>query len=208
MGIFEKLFNPEEKNVVTSREIKIALARAESTLRREKFSGKKLKTKQKEILGRLKDTRQNNDSDEFDYLYEQLKQNKIDQALNQKDLKRLHLEIRGLTQYQRSFERLERANKTGTIRNIMKRVQASNLDSKLNADTVDEEAYMDMLQATMDEVAHEMEALSSTDYDSHDPEKDKLIAELDELIAAEEDGNSFEALKREENLKKILDQEQ
>ena len=206
MGIFDKLFSQEE-DVVTSRDLKIALRGVERNRRKKQMEIRKLANKRNDTLARLKVARRDNNREEVDFLYEELQQHKLDQKLARRDGKILNLEAIGLKRYVRGLERLEKTSDKGRIRDLMRRVQISGLDEKLGAASVDEEAYIDALNATLEDLNMELEDTDSILGDDEDPEKDALLAELDEIIAAEEGGDVEIAQRREHALQQRMDKE-
>ncbi len=206
MGIFDRLFTDKEKEV-TSRDLKIALRGVERQRRKKQMEIRKLAAKRNETLGRLKAARKENNREEVDFLYEDLQQFKLDQMLARRESKILNLEAVGLKRYVRGLERLEKTSDKGRIRELMRRVQLSGLDEKLSAAAVDEEAYIDALNATLEDLNMELEDTDSILSDEQDPDKESLLAELDEIIAAEEGGDVEVAQVREHQLQEKLDRE-
>jgi len=205
MGIFDKLFNRGEENVVTSRDLKIALMGVKRERRKKQLEIRRLGLKQREFINRVKKARKENNSEEVDYLYEELQQVKIDTSYSKRESKVLNLEGIGLQRYLRGLERLEKTSDRGRIRDLMTRVQKCGLDEKLRGQTVDEEAYLDALSLTLDEVRMELEDVSMMDED--DPEKTGFLKEIDDIISAEEEGDLDAAVEREERLTEQLEQQ-
>lgn len=206
MGIFDKLFSQDE-DVITSRDLKIALRGVERQRRKKQMEIRKLANKRNETLARLKGARKENNREEVDFLYEDLQQHKLDQKLCRRESKILNLEAIGLKRYVRGLERLEKTSDKGRIRDLMRRVQLSGLDEKLGVASVDEEAYLDALNATLEDLNMELEDADSILGDDEDPEKEALLAELDEIIAAEEEGEVEVAQLRQTKLQEKMDKE-
>ncbi|MEZ6187055.1 MAG: hypothetical protein R3F62_18850 [Planctomycetota bacterium] len=204
MGIFDKLFNREDREV-SSRDLKIALRGVERERRKKQLELRKLTNKRNDTLSRLKSARKDNNREEVDFLFEDLQQIKLDQSYLRRESKILNLECIGLKRYVRGLERLERTSTKGKIRELMQRVQLSGLDEKLSGEAVDEEAYIDALNATLEDVQAEMEDVDL--HEDQDPEKEALLAELDEIIAAEEGGEVEFAQQREAELQERMDRE-
>jgi hypothetical protein len=205
MGIFDQLFNRDD-NEITSRDLKIALRGVERERRKKQMEIRRLGSKRNETLTRLKQARKESNREEVDFLYEDIQQLSLDQRLARRESKVLNLEAIGLKRYTRGLERLEKTSSRGKIRDLMTRVQTSGLDEKLRGSAVDEEAYIDALNATLEDINMELE---DTDlmYDDGDPEKAALLAELDEIIAAEEGGEVEAATERQGQLQERLDRE-
>ncbi|MGE0707144.1 MAG: hypothetical protein AB7N76_16985 [Planctomycetota bacterium] len=205
MGIFDRLFNQEDKEV-TSRDLKIALRGVERERRKKQMEIRKLSNKRNEVIGRLKQSRKENNREEVDFLYEDLQQIKMDQAYARRESKILNLEAIGLKRYVRGLERLEKTSSRGKVRDLMQRVQMSGLDEKLRGASVDEEAYLDALNATLEDISMELED-SELMLEEEDPSKRDLLAEIDEIIAAEEGGDVDLALERQHQLEERMDRE-
>lgn len=204
MGIFDKLFNRDEGQV-TSRDLKIALKGVERERRKKQLEIRKLGNRRNDTLGRLKHARKENNREEVDFLYEDLQQVKLDQAMLRRESKILNLEAIGLKRYVRGLERLEKTSNKAKIRDLIQRVQISGLDEKLHGQSVDEEAYVDALNATLEDLQMELEDVELNE--EADPDKEALLAELDEIIAAEEGGDIEVAEQREAELQERLDRE-
>ncbi len=205
MGIFDKLFNREDREV-TSRDIKIALRGVERERRKMQLNLRKLGNKRNDTLDRLKSARKENNREEVDFLYEDLQSVKLDQSLTRKESRVLNLEAIGLKRYLRGLERLEKTSTRGRVRDLMDKVRVSGLDEKLHGQAVDEEAYLNALNATLEDLNLELEDFEVGEEDE-DPDKDRLLAELDEIIAAEEGGDVEFAKQREAQLQEKLDRE-
>lgn len=204
MGIFDRLFNREDREV-NSRDLKIALKGVERERRKHQLELRRLSHKRLDVLGRLKLARKDNNREEVDFLYEDLQQIQLDQALIRRETKVSNLEAIGLKRYIRGLERLEKTSSKGRIRDLMQKVQMSGLDEKLQGASVDEEAYIDALNATLEDLQVEMADAEIAE--EEDPGKEALLAELDEIIAAEEGGDQDEARHREQALQERLDRE-
>lgn len=204
MGIFDKLFNREDREV-SSRDLKIALKGVERERRKHQLELRRLATKRQDLLGRLKGARKDNNREEVDFLWEDLQQIQLDQGLIRRETKIANLEAIGLKRYIRGLERLEKTSAKGRIRDLMQKVQMSGLDQKLQGASVDEEAYIDALNATLEDLQVEMADAEVSE--EEDPGKEALLAELDEIIAAEEGGDPDEARSREQALQERLDRE-
>ena len=205
MGIFDKLFNQEDKEI-TSRDLKIALRGVERERRKKQMEIRKLSNKRNETIARLKGARKENNREEVDFLYEDLQQVKLDQALLRRESKILNLEAIGLKRYVRGLERIEKTSNRGKVRDLMQRVQVSGLDEKLRGSAVDEEAYLDALNATLEDIGMELEDTELM-LEEEDPSKAALLAEIDEIIAAEEGGDVDLAVERQHELQERMDRE-
>ena len=205
MGIFDKLFNRDDQ-AITSRELKIALRGVERERRKKQMEIRKLAQKRNETISRLKQARRDNNREEVDFLYEDVMQIKMDQAYARRESKVLNLEAIGLKRYVRGLERLEKTSNRGKVRDLMQRVRMEGLDEKLRGSSVDEEAYLDALNATLEDISMELEDTEML-YEDEDPDKDALLAEIDEIIAAEEEGEVEVATKRQHELETRMERE-
>lgn len=204
MGIFDRLFNRDDRDV-TSRDLKIALKGVERERRKKQMESRRLAQKRNEALARLKQARKENNREEVDFLWEDLQQIKLDQAMARRESKILNLEAIGLKRYVRGLERLEKTSNKERVRALMQKVQMTGLDEKLRGASVDEEAYIDALQATLEDLNVELEDTDLSE--ERDPDKEALLAELDEIIAAEEGGEPEVAEERERELRDRLERE-
>ncbi len=198
---FRKLFGREKP--VTSRDLKAALIGVKRDRRKKQLELKKVVNRRGDILERIKDARRDGNQIEVDTLWEDLKQLKVDAAYARREAKILSLEEIGLKRYSRGLERLEKSKDDRAIQRLLERARTSGLDDKLRRAEVDEDAYMDELNAILDDVGLQVEELEAED----DPEKEKFLAEIDAINSAEEAGKLDEALAKEEKLKKKLDEE-
>ncbi|MDF1663924.1 MAG: hypothetical protein P1V97_19295 [Planctomycetota bacterium] len=205
MGLFDKLFGDPDENVVSSRDLKIALMGVRRERRKKQMEMKRLGMKKNETFGRIKKARREGMVEEVDFLYQELQQVKIDTAYCRREAKVLNLEGIGLQRYLRGLERLEKTSNRGRIRDLMERVRTAGLDEKLRGSTVDEEAYLDDLNMTLEDINIELEDVSILE--EGDPEKDQFLSQIDKIIALEEGGKDDIAVEEEEQLKDRLEQE-
>ncbi|GIW70692.1 MAG: hypothetical protein KatS3mg102_0234 [Planctomycetota bacterium] len=201
-GIFEQLFG--RKKEVTSRDLKVALLGLKREARKKRMQMRKLESRRSELVDRIKRARREGSGVEVDVLWEELRQVRIDTAYLKRESKVVALEMVGLTRYLRGLERLERSGDQNRIRSLIERVRVSGLDEKLRGAEVDEAAYIDELNATLDEVGIEIE---SWETEEADPDKARFLEEIDAINAAEAAGQLDEALEREEKLAKRLEEE-
>ncbi len=201
-GIFEQIFG--RKQEVTSRDLKVALLGLKREARKKQIELRKLESRRRELIDRIKRARREGNALEVDVLWEELRQVRIDGAYAKREGKVLALEMVGVTRYLRGLERLERAGRESEIRKLIERVRTSGLDHKLRGQEVDEAAYIDELNATLDEVGIEIEGWEAEDVD---PEKARFLEEIDAINEAESTGNIEEAVEREEKLSRKLDEE-
>lgn len=201
-NMFEQLFG--KKDDVSSRDLKVALRGLKRTGRRKQMELRKLSSKRIDLIDRIKVARRNGSSIEVDVLWEELRQVRIDSAYAKREAKVVSLETIGITRYLRGLERLERNNDQTRIRGLLERIRTSGLEKKLYGQEVDESAYLDELGAIMDDVGLEIETWEG---EEEDPEKARFLEEIDAINTAEDSGEIEEAIAREENLSKKLEED-
>lgn len=202
LGVFDQLF--KRKKEPTSRDLKVALMGLKRERRKKHMELRKLAAKRADAIEKIKRARREGNAMEVDVSWEELKQIQVDAAYCKREAKILSLESIGLTRYAKGMERLERNNDQGRIKALIDRVRVSGLDEKLRGVEVDELAYMDSLKATLDEVGLEIEEM---DLDEEDPEKSKFLAQIDAINDAENSGKIDEAMAKEQELAKKLEEE-
>ena len=203
LGVFDQLFR--RKKDPTSKDLKVALMGLKRDRKKKHMEMRKLAGKRAETIEKIKRARKDNNTTEVDVCWEEMKQLQMDAAYAKREAKILSLETIGLTRYMKGLERLERVNDTGKIKSLIDRVRMSGLDEKLRGVEVDEMAYMDSLNATLEEAGLEIEDWEGSDED--DPEKAKFLADIDAINDAEGAGKLDEALAKEQQLQKKLDDE-
>ena len=119
-GIFDRIFNRGEKPV-TSHDLKVALRGVTRDRKKKQMEMRRLSAKSDDIIGRMKDARKSNNKEEVDYLYEELQQLKLDQALSKREARVLNLEAIGLKRYSRAMERLEKAQSKTRIQDLIEK---------------------------------------------------------------------------------------
>lgn len=202
LGIFEQLF--KRKKDPTAKDLKVALMGLKRDRKKKTIELRKLAGKRSDLMEKIKKARRDGNAMEVDVGWEELKQIQVDAAYAKREGKILSLESIGITRYLRGLERLERVGDQGKIKSLLDRIRTSGLDEKLRGAEVDEMAYMDTLNATLEEVGLEIEDF---DLDEEDPEKAKFLSEIDAINAAESSGKIDEALAKEQALQKKLEDE-
>lgn len=185
------------------RTLKVKLREVERERRKYFMDLRKLSAQQGDMLEKMKRARREGNNFEVDYLWEELKSMKHDFAFNRRAAKVSNLEGIALKKYIRGLERLEKRKDKDGVNKLLQRIRTSGLDAKLALQNIDEQAYLDELNATLDELGLEVDA----DMEDRDPEKDRFLAEIDTINEAEGSGNFDEALKVESDLKQKLEQE-
>ena len=106
MGFFRDLF----KKDVSSRDLKVTLIGLERQRKRKQMELRKVAAKQGDLVEKLKKARREGNTLEVDYIWEDLKQLKIDGTFLKREAKVLNLESITVKRYVRGMERLERSN--------------------------------------------------------------------------------------------------
>lgn len=204
-GIFDRIFNRGEKPV-TSHDLKVALRGVTRDRKKKQMEMRRLSAKSDDLIGRIKEARKSNNKEEVDYLYEELQQLKVDQALSKREARILNLEAIGLKRYTRAMERLEKAASKTRIQDLIERVRAAGLDEALSKQQLEEGEYLDRLNVTLEDMK---DVLSSDEgeFGDEDPDREKFMKDLDEIIAAEEEGHEDVAIEKHEKLKAKLEED-
>ncbi len=203
MGFWDNLFT-RKKAPLTSKDLKVALMGVKRERKKKQMETRKLSHKKAELIDAIKRARKDGNQMEVDFMWEELQQVKVDSAYCRREARILNLEGIGLTRYIRGLERLEKTSSNEKIKALLDKVRMAGLDEKLRGQEVDEVAYMDALNATLEEVGLEVEEIDTYE---DDPEKARFLAEIDAINAAEEEGKLDEAVAKEEKLKAKLDEE-
>jgi hypothetical protein len=202
LGIFDQLFG--KKKEVTSRDLKVALMGIKRDRKKKHMELRKLALKRGDLIDKIKKSRREGNIMEVDVCWEELRQIRVDAAYAKREAKVLSLESIGLTRYMKGLERLEKTNDQSRIRSLIDRVRTSGLDEKLRGVEVDEMAYLDSLNATLEEVGLEIE---DWEMEEEDPEKAKFLQDIDAINMAEEAGKIDEAAAKQQELDKRLEDE-
>ncbi|MCB9894376.1 MAG: hypothetical protein H6839_08000 [Planctomycetes bacterium] len=189
---------------VDLRKLKVKLREVERERRKYFMEMRKLSTRQASLIEQIKRARREGNSIEVDYVWEELKDIKYDFAFQRRAAKVSNLEGIALKKYVRGLERLEKRKDKDGVNKLLQRIRSSGLDAKLALQQIDEEAYMDELNATLDDLGLEVDA----DMDESDPEKARFLSEIDTINEAEEGGDFDQALKAETELRAKLESEE
>ncbi|MCA8914597.1 MAG: hypothetical protein KDB90_04225 [Planctomycetes bacterium] len=189
---------------VDLRKLKVKLREVERERRKYFMEMRKLSTRQASLIEQIKRARREGNSIEVDYVWEELKDIKYDFAFQRRAAKVSNLEGIALKKYVRGLERLEKRKDKDGVNKLLQRIRSSGLDAKLALQQIDEEAYMDELNATLDDLGLEVEG----DMDDSDPEKVRFLSEIDTINEAEEGGDFDQALKAETELRAKLESEE
>ena len=189
---------------VDLRKLKVKLREVERERRKYFMEMRKLSTRQASLIEQIKRARREGNSIEVDYVWEELKDIKYDFAFQRRAAKVSNLEGIALKKYVRGLERLEKRKDKDGVNKLLQRIRSSGLDAKLALQQIDEEAYMDELNATLDDLGLEVEG----DMDDSDPEKVRFLSEIDTINEAEEGGDFEQALKAENDLRAKLESEE
>lgn len=199
-NFFASLFGTK----VDLRKLKVKLREVERERRKYFMELRKLSTRQASLIEQIKRARREGNSIEVDYVWEELKDIKHDFAFNRRAAKVSNLEGIALKKYIRGLERLEKRKDKEGVNKLLQRIRNSGLDAKLALQQIDEESYLDELNATLDDLGLEVEG----DLDESDPEKARFLSEIDTINEAEEGGDFEQALKAEAELRTKLESEE
>jgi hypothetical protein len=186
------------------RKLKVKLREVERERRKYFMEMRKLSTRQASLIEQIKRARREGNSIEVDYVWEELKDIKHDFAFHRRAAKVSNLEGIALKKYIRGLERLEKRKDKDGVNKLLTRIRTSGLDAKLALQQIDEQAYLDELNATLDDLGLEVDG----DFEESDPEKSRFLDEIDTINEAEEGGNFDEALKAESELRAKLEAEE
>ncbi|MDH5641138.1 MAG: hypothetical protein OEY28_07580 [Nitrospira sp.] len=199
MNFFSVLFGSK----VDLRKLKVKLREVERERRKYFMEMRKLSSRQASLIEQIKRARREGNSIEVDYVWEELKDIKHDFAWHRRAGKVSNLEGIALKKYIRGLERLEKRKDKDGVNKLLQRIRSSGLDAKLALQQIDEQSYMDELNATLDDLGLEIDADGFED----DPEKSKFLDEIDTINEAEGTGDFDTALKAESDLKQRLEEE-
>lgn len=205
MAIFDRIFGRKDKEI-TSRDLKVALLGVKRDVRRKQMEMRRNGKKRGQLIERIRRARKDGSKLDQDLLYDELRGINLDMQALQREAKLIMLEQVALSRYMRGMERLERTGDKGKVRSLIDKIATSGLEDKLRAGQIDEAAYMDSLNAQLEEFGIELEQLEEET--EEDEEKEKFFKEIDAINEAEDDGRLEEVVEREEKLKEKLDKEQ
>ncbi|MCC6572845.1 MAG: hypothetical protein IT462_03550 [Planctomycetes bacterium] len=199
MGFFQSLFGGK----IDLRTLKVKLREVERERRKYFMELRKMSAKQTGLIEQIKSARREGNNIEVDYLWEEMKEIKYDFAFSKRSAKISNLEGIALKKYIRGLERLEKRKDKNSINKLLNRIRNSGLDAKLAMQSIDEQGYIDELNATLEDIGLEVDA----DMSEQDPEKERFLDEIDTINEAEGKGEFEEALKTEADLKRKLEEE-
>jgi len=188
---------------VDLRKLKVKLREVERERRKYFMEMRKLSTRQAALIEQIKRARREGNQIEVDYVWEELKDIKHDFAFHRRAAKVSNLEGIALKKYVRGLERLEKRKDKDGINKLLQRIRSSGLDAKLALQQIDEQSYMDELNATLDDLGLEIEG----EMEDADPEKARFHDELDTINQAEEGGDVEQEPKAEQELRSKLESE-
>ena len=197
MAFFDLLFG----SGIDLRKMKVKLREVDRERRKYFMEMRKLSSRQSAMIEQVKRGRRDGNQIEVDYVWEELKDIKHDFAFNRRAARISNLEGIVLKKYIRGLERLEKRKDKDGVSKLLQRIRSSGLDAKLAMQQIDEEAYMDELNATLDDLGLDIDA----DYVDEDPEKARFLADIDVINEAEGVGNFDEALRAENELRQKLE---
>ena len=197
MGLFKDLFSKP----VTLRDLKAALLRVDRDRNKKQREMRKSGERQSELIKQAKEARRQGNALEVDYLWEEISGIRTEQGLLRRELRILNLEGIGLKRYVRGMERLERQRNPSGVKQLIERIRASDLDTKLGVANLREQEYLDELKQILEDVGLEVEAAEEF---ADDPEKARFLAEIDGIVQAEDTGDASAAEERASALRQRL----
>lgn len=200
MGLFKDLFSKP----VTLRDLKAALLRVDRDRNKKQREMRKSGERQSELIKQAKEARRQGNALEVDYLWEEISGIRTEQGLLRRELRILNLEGIGLKRYVRGMERLERQRNPSGVKQLIERIRASDLDTKLGVANLREQEYLDELKQILEDVGLEVEAAEEF---ADDPEKARFLAEIDGIVQAEDTGDASAAEERASALRQRLERE-
>lgn len=196
MGIFEKLFG---RKTLSIEELKEAAQQVEKDRRRNRREIRRWERKRKKTVDRMKQSRQEGNQLEVDYLWDELKEHRKMGSDLRREGRVYNLESIALRRTVNALERLERKSDQGGARQLLQRIQSSGLAERLAIDREDEIRHLEEMNAILDEFA------GTPEEEPEDPEKIMFLAELDSICEVEADGDSEGAAAREKELLQEFD---
>ncbi|MCI0343775.1 MAG: hypothetical protein L0216_21940 [Planctomycetales bacterium] len=200
MGLFRDLFS----RPVTLRDLKVALLRVERERRKKQLELRTTSERQGTLIEEAKRARKSGSDLELDYVWEEVSQVRTEQGFLRRELRVLNLEGIGLKRYVRGMERLQREKNPGGVKKLIERIRRSDLDTKLAAQNLREREYLDELGQILEDAGLELEEIGTA---PDDPAKAKFVADLDEIVKAEDAGKSEVAAERAASLRTRLERE-
>jgi hypothetical protein len=88
---------------------------------------------------------------------------------------------------------------------LIERVRTAGLDEALSRQSLEEAEYLDRLNVTLEDMKDILQT-EEGEIDTDDPEKGRFLKDLDELIAAEEEGHEDLAIEKHDKLKQKLEE--
>lgn len=203
MSIFSNIF---VKPKITAGELKSEVRAKERDRRRKIIELRRLEQKKEKLLAKAKKARKTGDNFQVDVIWEDMKNMRVDEAFLKREMKILNLEYITLKRYLHGMERLEKKADNDSIGKLIVRVRESGLESRLASQDIDETAYIEELNSIMEGIGLQTEEYEES-YEN-DPEKEKFLQALDDIVEAEESGNMESAALREDELKSSFSEEQ
>lgn len=200
MGVLRRLFS----RPVTLREMKASLQEVERERRKKQAGLARLAARRDALIERIRRARKRGNALEVDYVWEDLRDIRIDAAHVRREARILNLEGIALKRYIRGVERLERRNDSEGVRRLLERARRGRLADLLARQQIDEREYLQELQAILEEAGAEAMLAEA---EEEDPEKARFLAEIDAINEAEEAGDVDAAAEREARLRAELEED-
>jgi len=197
MGVFDFL----RTRPVTAEELEPYVRGAEKARREAMMRLRKLAARRRRMLGKAQKARAAKDEIELEYAWQELKSLRAETAYAKREAQVATLEEIALKRYWRGVKRLEEKRDVKSMRRLFERMRESGLEAKLRGEHVDEQAYMEELNAILAVVGEEVEAIESEE----DEEKAEFLKSLDAIIEAEKTGDKHTARELKQRLERQLE---
>lgn len=185
--------------------MKVTLRLAERERQKTFAEMRKHDARQTQLINEMKAARKLGNNLQVDYLYEELKQVKHEMALAYRTGRIANRQTILLKRAIYAFERKAKAKDKNSIQGMIERLSTAGLDRMIASTSVSDEEYV----AKLDELLGTTEFDDSMMMDNEmDEGKSKLLAELDAINAAEDQGNFEIAVEREREIKRMLEQDE
>ncbi|MGA1201805.1 MAG: hypothetical protein ACO4BJ_02370 [Planctomycetota bacterium] len=192
MSLFRKLFSTSAEPDLES--LRGTLGEVERERRRSRVGIRRWERQRRQLVDRMKRSREEGNPLEVDYLWEQFKQHRSEGVDLRREGRLHNLEALALGRTIRALERLEQKRNRDGARSLLDRLRASGLMERA---LLDRDEQLRRLEE-WDEVLEQFE--SGDEERKSDPEKALFLAELDSISEVERAGEADEARTREDEL--------
>lgn len=184
--------------------MKVTLRIAERDRQKNFAEIRKQDARQNQLISDMKSARKLGNNLQVDYLYEELKQVKHEMALTHRVARIANRQTILLKRAIYAFERRAKSKDKNSIQGMIERLSQAGLDRMIASTSVSDEEYVAQLDELLGTTEFDETAFET---DSMDEGKSRLLAELDAINAAEDQGNFEVAVEREKEIKRMLEQD-